>query len=335
MDDPAVLDSLAQRLARIGERRNLDVPALLRRLGIRPDRTGVTRAQVSALTRELWMRTDDELFALGPRAPRGLFRLVVRSVAPAPDLRTALHRLEEAAEVLPGMPRVAVRMAAPLVEVEIDVSQLDDPEHVAAELVALVVHRLLGWLTGQRIDLRELRLPWPKPDHAPHYEQFFGRHPQFDADTLTFAFDGKLLPAPVIRGEAELAEFLADQPDVWLATRDYGSTHPDQVRALIEQGTDVPDDIADRLGISTQHLRRLLRAEHTSIGQIRDAVRRDTAIASLSRGDESIEKLAQRLGFSEASAFRRAFRRWTGQSPGDYRGGDLRGPTPAGPSKGP
>ncbi|MYW90983.1 SDR family NAD(P)-dependent oxidoreductase [Amycolatopsis rubida] len=49
------------------------------------------------------------------------------------------------------------------------------------------------------------------------------------------------------------------------------------------------------------------------------AVRRDAAIASLGRGGESIEELAQRLGFSEASAFRRAFRRWTGQSPGDFR----------------
>ncbi|MFB9930424.1 AraC family transcriptional regulator ligand-binding domain-containing protein [Amycolatopsis halotolerans] len=319
MDDPAVLDALAQRLARIGERRNLDVPALLRRLGIPPDRTGVTRQQVSELTRELWLQTDDELFALGPRAPRGLFRLVVRSVAPAPDLRAALHRLEEAAHVLPGMPAVAVRAVAPLAEVEIDVRQLADPEHVAAELVAIVVHRLLGWLTGQRIDLRELRLPWPKPDHAPHYELVFGRHPQFDADALVLSFDGKLLPAPVIRSEAELAEFLEDQPDAWLATRDYGSALADQVRAIVEQGTVAPDDIADRLGISAQHLRRRLRGEGTSIGEIRDGVRRDAAIASLSRGDESIEKLAQRLGFSEASAFRRAFRRWTGRTPADYR----------------
>ncbi|WP_116199739.1 AraC family transcriptional regulator [Amycolatopsis circi] len=319
MDDPAVLDALAQRLARIGERRDLDVPALLRRLGIRPDRTGVTRRQVSDLTRELWLQTDDELFALGPRAPRGLFRLVVRSIAPAPDLRAVLGRLEEAAEVLPGMPAVAVRAAAPLVEVEIDVRQLDDPDHVAAELVAIVVHRLLSWLTGQRIDLRELRLPWPKPDHAPHYELVFGRHPQFDADALVLAFDAKLLPAPVLRSEAELAEFLEDQPEVSLATRDYGSSHADQVRAIVEQGTTAPEDIAARLGISAQHLRRLLRAEETSIGEIRDAVRRDAAIASLRRGDESIEKLAQRLGFSEASAFRRAFRRWTGRAPGDYR----------------
>lgn len=197
--------------------------------------------QVSELTRELWLRTDDGLFALGPRAPRGLFRVVVRSVAPSPDLRTALHRLEEAAEVLPGMPAVAVRTTDPLVEVEIDVRQLDDPDHVAAELVAIVVHRLLSWLAGQRIALRELLLPWPKPDHAPHYEAIFGRHPQFDADSLILAFDRGLLPAPVIRSEAELAEFLDDQPDAWLATRDYGSTHADQVRAIVEQGTTAPD----------------------------------------------------------------------------------------------
>ncbi|WP_406636818.1 helix-turn-helix domain-containing protein [Amycolatopsis sp. WGS_07] len=78
---------------------------------------------------------------------------------------------------------------------------------------------------------------------------------------------------------------------------------PTEFRTVVEQGTATPDDIADRLGISTQHLRRLLRAEHTSIGRIRDAVRRDTAIASLSRGDESIEKLAQCLGFPKPARF--------------------------------
>lgn len=45
----------------------------------------------------------------------------------------------------------------------------------------------------------------------------------------------------------------------------------------------------------------------------------DQAVASLVRGGESVEELALRLGFSEASAFHRAFKRWTGSSPGSYR----------------
>ena len=52
---------------------------------------------------------------------------------------------------------------------------------------------------------------------------------------------------------------------------------------------------------------------------MKDEIRRDLAIESLSLGEESVSELATRLGFSEPSAFHRAFRRWTGQAPGVYR----------------
>jgi AraC-like DNA-binding protein len=79
------------------------------------------------------------------------------------------------------------------------------------------------------------------------------------------------------------------------------------------------DDVAKRLTVSAQHLRRLLRDEGTSFREIREEILRDEAISSLVRGGETVEELSDRLGFSEPSAFRRAFRRWTGNPPGSYR----------------
>jgi AraC-like DNA-binding protein len=81
------------------------------------------------------------------------------------------------------------------------------------------------------------------------------------------------------------------------------------------------DDVAKRLAVSAQHLRRLLRDEGTSFREIKEEILRDEAIASLVRGGETVEELSDRLGFSEPSAFRRAFRRWTGNPPGSYRAG--------------
>jgi AraC-like DNA-binding protein len=78
-------------------------------------------------------------------------------------------------------------------------------------------------------------------------------------------------------------------------------------------------EIAERLQISPQTLRRKLREEDTSLRQIRERMLRDAAIASLTTGAETVAALSQRLGFSEPSAFIRAFRRWTGTSPGTYR----------------
>jgi len=61
-------------------------------------------------------------------------------------------------------------------------------------------------------------------------------------------------------------------------------------------------------------------AEHTSFQRVRDTLRRDVAVSALARGDASIEALSERLGFSEPSAFHRAFRRWTGATPRSYQG---------------
>ncbi|MFI6046121.1 AraC family transcriptional regulator [Nocardia sp. NPDC051321] len=80
------------------------------------------------------------------------------------------------------------------------------------------------------------------------------------------------------------------------------------------------DEVAKRLAMSPQTVRRKLGEEGTSITQIREDILRDAAVASLVRGDETVEALSARLGFSEPSAFRRAFRRWTGSPPGSYRG---------------
>ncbi|MFC9659394.1 helix-turn-helix domain-containing protein [Nocardia sp. NPDC127606] len=73
------------------------------------------------------------------------------------------------------------------------------------------------------------------------------------------------------------------------------------------------------MSISAPHMRRLLRVEGTTQRGIREEILRDRAIEALVHGDESIADLAARLGYSEASAFRRAFHRCTGSAPIDYR----------------
>lgn len=101
-------------------------------------------------------------------------------------------------------------------------------------------------------------------------------------------------------------------------TVEAGSTLPIQrVRAIVEPGI---EDIAAELAMSPQTLRRRLRDEgNTSPREIREQILRDAAISSLVRGEETVTALSRRLGFSEPSAFSRAFRRWTGSPPGSYQ----------------
>ena len=79
------------------------------------------------------------------------------------------------------------------------------------------------------------------------------------------------------------------------------------------------DELTELLSMSARTLRRRLEREGTSYQRIKDIARRDAAIAMLSRQGLTVSEVAERVGFSDPSAFHRSFKKWTGQSPGSYR----------------
>ena len=148
---------------------------------------------------------------------------------------------------------------------------------------------------------------------------------RFGAERTGAGFDPHWLDAPLIRDEDALDEMLRRAPFELLTRREYGTTVAEQVRRALARALRssprLPSlgEIAARLAVSPATLRRRLAQESTSYQQLKDAVRRDAAIAGLAEGSEPIAELAARLGFSEDTAFHRAFRRWTGTTPGAYR----------------
>jgi AraC-like DNA-binding protein len=77
--------------------------------------------------------------------------------------------------------------------------------------------------------------------------------------------------------------------------------------------------LAKQLHLSQATLRRRLEDEGESYRNILDDLRRDLAIGLLSDNSNSLAEIAHTLGFSETSAFHRAFKKWTGARPGEYR----------------
>ncbi|MEU9857063.1 AraC family transcriptional regulator [Streptomyces sp. NPDC047974] len=356
-------------VALAAERRGMDAGPLLARAGLSPalltglppDR--VPSARFGRLVRLLWASLDDELLGFGGAPTKvGAFAMMGHLVVHGSrDLREALHRARTFYSLLPGGPSFRlVEPAAPKgtddregdregdredgperhgpdeVRLEFDVSGYDDPLHFGAEATVLVAHRFAGWLIRRRIGLRRVEFAHAEPRHSAEYALLFGAPCVFGAGRTAAVFDRADLDEPVLRDAAALRDFLRRAPDGVLACSEWGSTVTGRVRHLIGRAlpagpVPTPEELAERLSVSPQTLRRQLAAEGTTYQRLRDQVRRDHAIAELTAGRVSIERLSRRLGFSEPSAFHRAFRRWTGETPRAYQVRDR----DAGPGPGP
>ncbi|MFD4367173.1 AraC family transcriptional regulator [Rhodococcus sp. NPDC058521] len=290
----------------------------------------LTPAQVTVFTQEVWRLTNDELFGLGTApVPRGSFRLLCLALIHSPDLAAVLHRLADLVRALPSLPQLRIEEGerGTVVTVVQDDADSEIPEEAArivTDFTLILLHRFAAWLVGKRVRLLAVEVPYPTPlpTLAQNYDHIFGVPVAFDCPAPAIEFDNAALRLPVIRTEEALEDYLRGSPNLLLSERDYDSAASAQVRRALELGvkgrTATAEDIADMLSISVPHLRRLLRQDGTSLNQLREEVLRDAAVASLRRG-ESVEVLSARLGFSEPSAFRRAFKRWTGSTPSSFR----------------
>ena len=93
----------------------------------------------------------------------------------------------------------------------------------------------------------------------------------------------------------------------------------DALEPMLASGDVSVDRVARELGMSRQTLYRRLKAEEVTFEEILDAKRRQLAIRYLGHDRSSVKAAAYKLGFSDPSAFSRAFKRWTGVNPSEFR----------------
>lgn len=309
--------------------RGWDIESMLGNAEISTDllsegRSRVTTKQLGAFIQQLWRTTDDELLGFGVQpVPRGTFRLLCLAVLSGTSLESAIARYDDFGRAAPGMPPMRVEIENGRASVSIDISKISQPIDLLVDALLASTHRFLAWAIGKRIPLRLVELPYAEPDHVDDYDVLFGAPVEFSTGRCALVFDADVLTAPIVRDEDALNEFLRDAPAGVLTRRNYSTSVSNQVRVLLAGGLSgewlTVEEIAAQLLMSPQTLRRKLRDEHTSPREIKEAILRDAAIASLARGDETVAALSRRLGFSEPSAFSRAFRRWTGSPPGSYQ----------------
>uniref|UniRef100_A0AAU2JRL0 AraC family transcriptional regulator n=1 Tax=Streptomyces sp. NBC_00049 TaxID=2903617 RepID=A0AAU2JRL0_9ACTN len=309
----------------------VDIVPLLQEAQIPPlllgdDRARITPAQFARLFRALYRTTQDEFLGLSPVPSRpGTFAMMCHASLGCRDLGAAMERAAAFYGLFPGGPELALEVGGAEARFTVRNDFARDEERFLTECVLAIWHRLSSWLVGRRIPLAHAAFAYPAPPHEEEYEILFACPVRFGQDRTGAAFDAHWLTAPLVRDEAALDAMLRRAPFDLLSRPEYGTTVAEQVRRALTQQLRVSPrlpalgEVAARLAVSPATLRRRLQHEGTSFQQLKDNVRRDAAIAGLAESGEPIAELAARLGFSEDTAFHRAFRRWTGTTPGAYR----------------
>jgi AraC-like DNA-binding protein len=146
----------------------------------------------------------------------------------------------------------------------------------------------------------------------------------FDAPETRLVFDRESIERPLESGNPELARHNDAISLKYLSQLERENTEV-RVREVLPQrlasGEPSQEDIAEILGMSARTLQRKLGEAGTTYKEILDDTRRTLALAYLSTPRHSVSDVSYLLGFSAGSCFTRAFRRWTGCSPSDWRAG--------------
>ena len=161
------------------------------------------------------------------------------------------------------------------------------------------------------------------PADLTEHERLFNCPVKFGAPTNRLSFPSNFLSLPIAKADASLCALLDRHAEELLAKYPPRDSLIDQVRNVIANefrgGEPSLERIADRLGLTARTLQRKLQELGTSYNDVLDQMRRQLAERYMREPQMAICEVAYLLGFSESSSFHRAFKRWTGVTPKEFR----------------
>jgi AraC-like DNA-binding protein len=161
------------------------------------------------------------------------------------------------------------------------------------------------------------------PTYADRYGRVFGCPVLFDQPKYSIVFPTRFSERRQPHADPLVASALRDVAEGLYREATGASSFVERVRHLIAALPSLAevdfDALSQQLGLSPRSLRRRLTEEGQSLSALLEEARCRRARDELSIYDESIDAIAERLGYADSSSFHRAFKRWTGQTPFDYR----------------
>jgi AraC-like DNA-binding protein len=273
--------------------------------------------------------------ALRERSGDPALQLTAPTILPFGAYRVIDYMVDASATVGEGIGRFArfFRLIADAMRLSIETEGDERRLHLAradgSAVPALYADYVFAALVGRirmkvRPELRVLRVEMRRdaPAEPAPYARCFQAPVRFGAAADRLCFDSVEWDTPLRNADAALARLLEEHARM-LAARLPDNVGAFQAAVRTAVAAALPDTqaatVARALHVSTRTLQRRLSVDGTTFRAVSDAARGDLADAYLTDPRVSIVEVAFLLGFSDQSSFNRAFRRWTGVSPGTWR----------------
>ena len=243
----------------------------------------------------------------------------------SPDLLTSLESLRDFLPV--RLPLVSLALTRDKdwlrCSLNIRLEANANQRRIVQESFAMVIQSQAEAVLGREVQNGRVLLAHPRPDYHRRYAEFLHSPVAFQCEETAFLIPATLAGAPNTAGdpqafrmaEALCRKLLAEVPRSALSTAD-------RVRHLLlsgQPGNVTELEVARAMYVSRRTLSRRLDSEGTSFRAIRERLLSELAARHLRESRLTIEAVALLLGYGDSAAFRKAFRRWFHQTPGEFR----------------
>ena len=285
-------------------------------------------AQLVALYEKAAELTGDDAFGLhvGEAVDAKAFDVLGYSVVNSPTLGEALDRMVRYNCTWTNGSSFFIEKGVPFTRIVY--SYADDSmsrRRQDIEMTMAAMAALGRMVTNSEVVPERVTFEHERPRDISEHQRIFQCALEFNAGSNQYFLKTTALDLPMVKADPGLCAVLDRHAAELMARYPREDSLRERVRTLIKNelsgGNASLDRLANQLGMSARSLQRRLRAEGTSHQELLDQMRRDLAMRYLREPEVAICEVAYLLGFSESSALHRAFKRWTGQTPNEFRRG--------------
>lgn len=328
----------------LAARNQISTESLLREAGINPEMIGdeqayLTEQQIGGMMFNLYQKLEDPAFGLhlGSSVHRSIESIAGDFFSSAENLRQAFQKLVLYQDLLIPFAELEILESSEYVDICMErypgsfEELMKSENNLALYVIANEIISSGLWSTAEKFLSKEFGLVsahfrHPETTYTDEYELIFKCPVYFNQEKNFLRierdlFDKKLYSAlPAIHKKAE------QQVEQQLKKLKKSETILNKVREFVREHISDEhlslENAARQLHMTGRTLQRALRMEDTSFIDIRDNIRSELSMHYLLNTEMSIEEISERVGFSDASGFYTAFKRWHGVSPGSIRKGE-------------